>query len=161
MIDLTGDKLTEKKFNKLMKKHKKEFIKMCKKFDVYDWKYMHELIIFIIEWMKDFFCKNPNSISSNEWVEERRKEFDLILKEQEKYIGYDKLATTSSSLAVEHKLIKREKVEGDKYSGGTAIQATVVDESSNKRADMYAECSDIAFEAFYVLLGKCLRNWWD
>jgi hypothetical protein len=128
---------------------------------VYDWEYTHELIIFIVEWMKDFFCKNPNSISNNEWIEERRKEFDLVLKEQEKYIGFDKLATTSFSLAVEHKLVEREEIEGDKYSGGTAIQATVGDESLSKMADMYTECSNMAFESFYVLLGKCLRNWWD
>lgn len=134
---------------------------MCKKFDVYDWEYMHELIVFVVGWMKDFFCKNPNSISNDEWVEERRKEFDLILKEQEKYIGFDKLATTSFSLAVEHKLVKREEIEGNKYSGGTAIQVTVGDELLSKMADMYTKCSNMAFESFYALLGKCLRNWWD
>ena len=161
MIDLNGDKLTEKKFNKLMSEYKKEFIKMCKKFDVCDWECTHELIIFIVKWMNDFFCKNPSGTSSNEWVEERRKEFDLILKEQEKYIGYDRLATTSLSLAVDHKLVKREKINGDKQSSETSIQSTVVNESLSKSADMYAECSNIAFETIYDLLGKYLRRWWD
>ena len=68
----------------------------------------------------------------------------------------------SDSLATESKIVTEEKeINGNVLQKLRVIKSEVKDESLKKRADMYKECSDIAFEAFYTLLGKCLRNWWD
>lgn len=154
--------LTKKEFRKLMSKYKKEFKKKCKYFKIYDWEYTHELLVFIITWMNDFLCNNPESFADEDWIKERCNEFELVLKEQEKYIGYDRLSTLSDSLAIESKIMTEEKeINGKIFEKCRVVKSEVKDESLKKRADMYRECSDVAFEAFYVLLGKCLRNWWD
>ena len=84
--DLVGKKLTSRQYKKLMRKHRKEFDKLCKNFNVWDWEYTHELLVFIIGWMKDFYCENPDSFSDEKWIDERRREFEEILRLQKDYI---------------------------------------------------------------------------
>lgn len=155
--DLIGKKLTSKQYKKLMKRRRKEFNELCRNFNIWDWEYTHDLLVFIVEWMKDFYCENPDSFSDKKWIEERRCEFEDVLRLQKKYIEFDKLSNEAFLLATE--TIKTEtKIMNKKYP---AIRLEVRDNELEKKAIEYSKESDEAFSEFYKVLGSKIRNWWD
>lgn len=140
-----------------MNKHQKQFNKLCKNFKIWDWEYMHNLLVFVIEWMKDFHCENPESFCDEEWIKNRREEFENILRLQRDYVEFDEAATKIFSLTT-----KRVKTTTD--INGIECQSMTVkvrDEDLERESLDYQKSSDEAFMNFYKTIGENIRKWWD
>ena len=155
--DLVGKKLTPRQYKKLMRKRQKQFNKLCKNFKVWDWEYMHNLLVFVVEWMKDFHCENPENFCDEEWIKTRREEFEKTLRLQKDYVEFDKAATNIFNLATERVRTTTE-VKGVKCQ---SLTITVRDEDLERKSLDYQKSSNDAFVNFYKSIGENIRNWWD
>lgn len=155
--DLVGKKLTPRQHKKLMSKRQKQFNKLCKNFKIWDWEYMHDLLVFVIEWMKDFYCENPESFCDEEWIKNRREEFEKILRLQRDYIEFDEAATKTFSLATERVRTTTE-LKGMECQ---SITVKVRDEDLEHKSLEYQKSSNESFVNFYKAIGENIRNWWD
>lgn len=155
--DLVGKKLTPRQYKKLMSKRKKQFNKLCKNFKIWDWEYMHDLLVFVVEWMKDFYCENPESCCDEEWIKNRREEFENILRLQRDYVEFDEAATKIFSLATE-RVRKTTDINGIECQSMTI---EVRDEDLERKSLDYQKSSNKAFVNFYKTIGENIRNWWD
>lgn len=155
--DLVGKKLTPRQHKKLMSKRQKQFNKLCKNFKIWDWEYMHNLLVFVIEWMKDFYCENPESFCDEEWIKNRREEFEKILRLQRDYIEFDEAAAKIFSLATE-RIRTTTELKGVECQSMTV---KVIDEDLERMSLDYQKYSNEAFVNFYKMIGENIRNWWD
>lgn len=155
--DISEEKLTPRKHRKLIKKHRKTFNKMCKEFRIWDWEYTHNLIVFIIKWMRDFYILGPNGFYDEDWINDRREEFETILRYQKDYTEFDEASNKMFSLASE---IIKTKTE---LNGRVlpAIKTEIRDEELEKKSLDFKNASEEAFLNFYRVLGDKIRNWWD
>ena len=155
--DLVGKKLTQRQYKKLMSKRQKQFDKLCKNFKIWDWEYIHDLLVFIIEWMKDFHCENPESFCDKEWIKNRREEFEKILRLQKDYIEFNDAATKVFNLATE-RIRTTTELKGMECQ---SVTVKVIDEDLERKSLDYQKSSDEAFVSFYKTIGENIRNWWD
>ena len=155
--DLAGKKLTPRQYKKLMSKRKKQFNKLCKNFKIWDWEYTHNLLVFIVEWMKDFHCENPKSFCDEGWIKDRREEFEKILRLQRDYVEFDEAAIKTFSLATE-------RIRTTTDVNGIQCQSMTIkvrDEDLERKSLDYQKSSNEAFVNFYRAIGEDIRNWWD
>lgn len=138
-------KLAIKQYKKLMRKHEKEFKKLCKEFRIWDWCYIHNLIVKMVEWAYDFYCKNPDPICAKDWIDDRREEFEKVLGNNESWSECDEISSKMFHLSSKY-------IRGETEVGGVvcpSVSIEVKDEDMKEQSRKFSEMSNNNFKEFY------------